>query len=88
MRDKLSNLSNEDGLPFEQNAMIQQLISQTTRDIIGANKKSPLNEQADSPAKDALVDGFQIEIGHKSQVVLSAVKLIFMYEFLTGGESQ
>ena len=88
MRDKLSNLSNEDGLPFEQNAMIQQLISQTTRDIIGANKKSPLNKQADSPAKDTLVDGFQIEIGHKAQVVLSAVKLIFMYEFLTGGESK
>jgi len=88
MRDKLSHLSNEDGLPFEQNAMIQQLISQTTRDIIGANKKSPLNKQTDSPAKDVLVDGFQIEIGHKAQVVLSAVKLIFMYEFLTGGESQ
>jgi hypothetical protein len=88
MRDKLSNLSNEDGLPFEQNAMIQQLISQTTRDIIGANKKPPINKQAESLAKDALVDGFQLEIGHKAQVVLCTVKLIFMYEFLLGGESQ
>ena len=88
MRDKLSNLSNEDGLPFEQNAMIQQIISQTTRDIIGANKKPPSNKQAESLAKDALVDGFQLEIGHKAQVVLSTVKLIFMYEFLLGGESQ
>ena len=55
MRDKLSNLSNQDGLPFEQNAMIQQLISQTTRDIIGANKKSPLNKQADPLPKKPLL---------------------------------
>ena len=31
-------------------------------------------------------DGFQLEIGHKSQVVLSAIKLLFIHEFLVGDE--
>ena len=35
-------------------------------------------------SENSLVDGFQLEIGHKSQVVLSAIKLLFIHEFLVG----
>ena len=84
MHDRLSNLSNAESTPFEQKALIRQMISQCTKQIMNSNRQSPNPVSKASNQKNSLIDGFQLEIGHKSQVVLSAIKLLFIHEFLVG----
>lgn len=84
MHDRLSNLSNAASTPFEQKALIRQMISQCTKQIMSSNRQSPNPVSKSSNQKNSLIDGFQLEIGHKSQVVLSAIKLLFIHEFLVG----
>jgi len=84
MHDRLSNLSNAASTPFEQKALIRQIISQCTKQIMSSNRQSPNPVNKISNQKNSLIDGFQLEIGHKAQVVLSTMKLLFIHEFLVG----
>lgn len=84
IHDRLSKLSNASSTPFEQKALIRQMISDCTKQIMTSNRQSPNPMNKNWNQNISLTDGFQLEIGHKSQVVLSAIKLLFIHEFLAG----